>query len=160
MEMDWPVLGTWLVLVLFSVLSLWGSYKLWKVPTNDQRRITKAIIYSFLSVFVLYLITVIMEIFFPLPKSCVVSQRDWLIECNGKHINWHFIQAIAIGVYFMLVYCIWSIWELLYGKLHRLPIQMTRKFYSIVSSVIMLLGILMMLPLAWLRNFLLDIFMK
>ena len=87
MEMDWPVWGTWLVLVLFSVLSLWGSYKLWKVTTNDQRRITKAIIYSFLSVFVLYLITVIMEIFFPLPKSCVVSQRDWLIECNGKHIN-------------------------------------------------------------------------
>lgn len=157
MQMSWSVLGTWAGLFLFSLAIIFISYKFWHVPPKDQKRINKSIIYSFLSGFIVFLIPIILEKLFPLPENCSALQKDWLVECGGKYINWRYIQTMTIIAYFFIVFFIWVIWDLFYGKLYKLPIQLALRFSRMIRGAIVILGLLMMLPLAWLRNFLLGL---
>ncbi len=160
MEMTPVVFWTWLGLSLFSISSMFLSLKLWHVPLKDQKSIIKSIIYSFLLAFVIFLIPIILEIIFPLPKDCPVLQKAYVVNCGKAYINWHYIQVISIIAYSAVVFGIWVIWDIFYGKLHKLPVKFPLRLARMLRTDIGLLSFLMMLPLAWLRNFLLDIFIK
>ena len=153
MQVSQTVLGIWVGLFLFSVLIIGLDYKLYNISSNDRKRITKSIIYSFLIGIGIVLIPIVLEILFPLLKNCSALSKSWLVDCGGTYINLRYIQTTTILCYFVIVFCVWGVWNLCYGKLYRISVR----FERVIRYTVILLGLLMMLPLAWLRNFLLEI---